>query len=102
MIQTLTLPTSAGMADRYVVSTGDLGVTIEHDMVDERGICEPASTATLYIVPEALIATPCGRLKVAVIADVPLLKPAVPVPATVTTEPVELTSRMMLLPESAT
>ena len=54
MIQTLTLPTSAGMADRYVVSTGDLGVTIEHDMVDERGMSEPASTATLYIVPEAL------------------------------------------------
>ena len=54
MIETLTLPTGGGMADRYVVSTSEIGVTIDHDLVDERGICEPASTATLYIVPEAL------------------------------------------------
>ena len=54
MIETLTLLTSAGMADRYVVSTSEIGVTIDHDLVDEHGICEPASTATLYIVPEAL------------------------------------------------
>lgn len=53
MIETITTGSGA-IRERYVVETGDLGVYVTHDTVDETGHVEVASTAMLLIDPEAM------------------------------------------------
>lgn len=53
MIETIITGTGA-IRDRYTIETGDLGIYVTHDTVDETGVTELASMALLLIDQEAM------------------------------------------------
>ena len=53
MIATFTVPTDGFIANRYTVESGENGITIEHEMVDDLGRVE-RSCGVLCIELEAI------------------------------------------------